>query len=195
MKDYDFKLPQPNIALNLDSLYQSIIPVISAEAAGFYIENCMVCFHSQGHNSGIQMRVLDSDATEKYCEVRWSASITDKLLRSHALRQATDHAACAIALLLIQKLTEFAAIEMAPIGTTVDYYLVPQGREEDDFLIFNGTARLEISGILQESPTNSVESRIKEKLKRLLPDYDDDNHPTYVIVVEFSQPWSKVVVK
>lgn len=81
-------------------------------------------------------------------------------------------------------------VQQAQKGTTVDYYLA--SKQGDDFLIFNNTARLEVSGILSETESNSVEDRIGDKRRRLKPD-PTSGLPTLISVVEFSQPWSKVV--
>jgi len=148
----------------------------------------MVCFDSQGHRSGIGLEVVYRDSNEAY-QVYWSGEVTRELIRAYAdLVQATESAACAIALLIIQELTEFTGVEQATRGTTVDYYLAPQNRGGD--LIFNRAARLEASGILEEKGTNTVERRIKDKVKRLKREHD---LPTFIAIVEFKQPWAKVV--
>ena len=87
----------------------------------------------------------------------------------------TVYSPCAIVLLLIQEFTEFTAIEQSVIGTTIDYYLGHQN--QNDNLIFNNTARLEVSGILEENKKNTVENRIKRKLNRLKP---ENNLPDFV---------------
>ncbi|MBD3309540.1 hypothetical protein GF348_24385 [candidate division KSB3 bacterium] len=110
---------------------------------------------------------------------------------SHAdLQEAVEFAACAVTFLVVPVLTELTTIRQAVRGTTVDYYLAPLDNE--DSLIFNNAARLEISGILVENDNNSVENRIRGKLKRLKQD-PSGALPTFISVVEFGQPWSKVV--
>jgi len=52
---------------------------------------------------------------------------------------------------------------------------------------------LEISGILAENPGNTVTSRINLKLKQTQP--TDHTFPVYIIVVEFSKLWAKMVLK
>lgn len=116
-------------------------------------------------------------------------SVDDQLRKSYGdLKKATDAAACAIALFLVNDLTKYVAIEQSAIGSTIDYFLDLQGN--DDILIFNHSARLEVSGILCENETNTVDNRIKQKRNRLKP---GNSLPTIIIIVEFSQPWSKMV--
>ncbi|EDN70764.1 conserved hypothetical protein [Beggiatoa sp. PS] len=170
------------------------IPVIDEEAVGFYKLNCMACFQNQGHASGVKLKVTYENVaqtfqTHKTLEVCWSGEMTSQQQRNYAdLQRATDHAACAIALLVIREMTDLTAIEQACIGTTVDYYLMPKAQNQT-LLVNQAEARLEISGILCQNDYNTVDKRIKEKLKRLKP----DKLPTFIVIVEFSTPWVKMV--
>jgi len=164
------------------------IPVIPPDAAGFYRQNCMVCFHHHGHRSGVLMRVHYREEIEAF-EVAWDGEVSEQIVRSYGdKRRAVDNAACAIALLLVREMTDFTGIEQSSTGSTIDYYLVPQG--QDDTLIFNRAARLEVSGILRETEDNTVEDRVRSKLRRLKP---EGGLPDFIVIVEFSKPWSKMV--
>ena len=80
-------------------------------------------------------------------------------------------------------------LKTAPdIPDIIDYYLVKQNQGDD--LIFNHAARLEVSGILTENEDNTVENRIRQKIRRLKPEND---LPCLIVVVEFGRPWSKMV--
>ncbi len=173
--------------LTLESLGERI-PVIPEEAVGFYKQNCMVCFHQNGHESGVSLTV-NYNSFNLVFEICWTGEVTGQLLRAYReTTRSTDYAACAIALILVREVTEFTAIEQSCIGTTIDYYLIPQRQESN--LIFNHAARLEVSGILTENEDNTVEERIKQKIRRLKPVGD---LPDLIAVVEFSKPWSKMV--
>lgn len=161
---------------------------ITEEAVGFYKENCMVCFHHNDHKSGVILAVTYNDSVINF-EIFWDGEVTDQMLQAYTdTRRATDMAACAIALVLISELTEFIAVEQSAIGTTIDYYLTTQPVADD--LIFNRTARLEVSGILTENEGNTVDGRIREKTNRLVSEGDLRD---FIAVVEFSKPWSKMV--
>lgn len=173
--------------VTLESLSDRI-PVIPGEAVGFYKQNCMVCFHLQSHKSGVILQAIYKGKATLF-EVEWTGDVTDQILGAYReLTRATDFAACALALILVRELTEFTAIEQSCLGTTIDYHLALQ-REEND-LIFNRCARLEVSGILSENEGNTVDDRIRQKAKRLKP---EGNLPDLIAVVEFSKPWSKMV--
>ncbi len=131
--------------------------------------------------------------------VCWIGEVTNELMRQYAgtsrklndyalTTRTIDDAACAIALLLVRELTEYTAISKARIGTTVDYYLISKNQNTDSF--FNeAEARLEVSGILSETKNNTVTARIKEKRERLAP----EDMPKFIVIVEFSNPYAKVI--
>jgi hypothetical protein len=170
--------------LPLESLSDGI-DVITEDAAGFYKENCMVCFDSQGHSTGVCLNVIDVEEAEKQFTIHWTGKVSNQLRKNYAdLQRATDHAACAVALLLVRELTDYNGVEQAAIGTTIDYWLADKEASDDD-LIFNHTARLEVSGILRQNDNNSVAKRLHSKLNRL-----KSGLPAIIIIVEFSRPWS-----
>jgi len=179
--------------LILDTLGEGI-PVIDHELAGMMTKSAIVCLNHHQHQSGVQLHV----EPEKIglCSLHWTGEVTIEMRRQYAgttaksrnyepITSTTDDAACAIALLFIRDKTEYTAFEKAAIGTTIDYYLINQVTDSD--LIFNDTitARLEVSGILKATPKNSVQARLKQKQNRLL----DEGLPTFIVIVEFSQPF------
>ena len=167
------------------------IPVIPEEAVGFYKQNCMVCFFTQNHSSGVIIDV-NYERSQLQFEICWEGEVTPQIERAYRDKnKTTDFGACAIALLLIRELTELTAIEQSNVGTTIDYYLIRKTEYKDDTLIFNNSAYLEVSGIRCENENNTVEGRVEEKVHRLKKQED---LPTYISVVDFNRPWSKMVV-
>ncbi len=178
---------EPRI-LDIESLAHGI-PVLQPAMVAFYKQNCMVCFDSEHHVSGVRLEHYQNDDLHLF-EVRWHGQVTEHLRRSYRdQNKTTDFAACAIALLLVRELTEYQAIEQSAVGTTIDYYLIPND-QHDDTLIFNHSAYLEVSGIRHETSTNTVAGRIKEKIQRL---NTSEDLPVLIAIVEFSRPWSKMV--
>lgn len=178
-------------ALILDSLGDGI-PALDADLAGMMKKSAMVCLNHHKHKDGVLLEIKSTQLES--CALHWSDDVTVEMLKRYAgtssnsasyepTTRTTDDAACAIALLFIRENTKFTAIEKAGIGTTVDYYLSSQ--ENDSDLIFNNAeARLEVSGILTETPANTIKRRLKEKKDRLL----DEGIPTFIVITEFKQP-------
>ena len=172
----------------LEDIYQKV-PVISSDAVGFYKENCMISFDHNGHASGVELNVNYLNQNYEF-KIVWNGSVTEQLRRSYQdLPKVADFAACAIVLSILSELTDFIVIEQSILGTTIDYYLADKNKV-DDHLIFNKSARLEVSGILKENENNTVEKRIKAKINRLKPQQDFSD---YIAVIEFSKPWSKII--
>jgi hypothetical protein len=133
------------------------------------------------------------------CTLHWSGEVNVEMLKRYAgttsesasyepTTRTTDDAACAIALLFIREKTKYTAIEKAGFGTRVDYYLTSQ--ESDSDLIFNDAeARLEVSGILTETSSNTPKGRLKDKEVRLTKgNLLDEGMITFIVIVEFGQP-------
>jgi len=180
-------MSRTNRKLTIESLSNGI-PAIPKDAVAFYKHNCMVCFHHNGHKRGVRL-IVNYDGKDHIYEVNWKGYITKRLLNAYKeKKRATDFAACTLSLILVRELTEYTAIEQSCIGTTIDYYL--KLKKQDGDMIFNYSARLEVSEILTETEDNTIEGRINQKIKRLKP---EGELPDLISVVEFGKPSSKMV--
>lgn len=104
--------------------------------------------------------------------------------RTHRnLKPATEKGAESIVACLMHDLTDHVFIEQAFDHTGFDYWL---GDRDDEGPHFQKKVRLEISGILRETSSNTVDHRISDKLERLSR-YPDER-PVKIAVVEFSTP-------
>jgi hypothetical protein len=165
------------------------IPVITARSAGHFIEACMVCLDSQNHLTGVRMNV-ETDEGEVCFHIHWSEPVTDEHHRAHGGndKRTTELGATAIGLPIIKEVTDFAAIQEASIGTTIDYFL--RRKEVDDTYIFDGIeAYCEIRGIRRENSGNTINQAVHRKIKRL---NTPEELPCYIVIVEFSRPFTKV---
>lgn len=177
--------------INLNSLSEGI-PVITPGSAGYFIEACMVCMQGKNHTSGVAMGVRTDDDDSCY-NVFWEGQVTDRHIKAFGgnKNKTTEIGATPIALLLILEVTDFTAIEEAPVGTTVDYFLT--SKEIDDTYIFNNIeAYCEIRGIREEKEGNTIRRAVADKVKRLKKQED---LPTYIVVVEFSKPFSRITCR
>lgn len=164
------------------------IPVILPNAVGFYVQNTMICFDRNNHRSGVSLAVSFGEV-EMAVEVHWKGAVTPDLRNAYNdIGKMVDFGACTIALLLIRDLTEYTAVRQSATGTTIDYYLQP--KTSDELYIFENAVYLEVSGILTEASSNTINKRIKDKVKRLQQQPGDK---TFIVVVEFGKP--KAVVE
>lgn len=186
------------LSLGADAMYTSIqelvlakleegLPGISPSLGTTLAEASIICLHSHKHVAGVELDV--QGMVSQSFKILWEKEVTDQLQRSWEDEQdCTELGACAIAILLILELTPYTVIRRARKGTGIDYWL---GYRNTD-LIFQDSARLEISGILSGDAGN-VRSRVNQKKRQTKP--SDGSLPAYVVVVEFSHPASHVVKK
>jgi len=176
--------------LRLARLAEGRLPDVSRVIGAHLAKAAAIRFEDQGHSAGVELSV-DGDFEDIY-EVYWVDHITDQMLRSWGDEEyTTEHAACGVALLLICDLTDYIVISRSHKRTGFDYWVGTEEENEDEPPSLVNKARLEVSGI-RENP-NGITARVNEKLRRL--DRFPNPLPAYIIVVEFSTPRSRVVIK
>lgn len=99
------------------------------------------------------------------------------------LYEATEYGAYGIGLIIALQLTGKSRIERSARTTGVDYWL-GEGTGYDG--IFQRTARLEISGILNSDEAHMA-ARLKKKLLQTERS-DSSEMPAYVVIVDFGRP-------
>ncbi len=173
--------------LNLDHLKQGT-PGIT-EAVGAYLAQATSFFlEENGHKSGVILEVVG--LYKEDFKVIWSDKVNERVRRSWKDKiEATEYAAVGIATLLSESLLNLTIVERSYIGTFVDYILGEMSADDSFFL---QKAKLEISGIGKETPTNTINQRIRVKLNQVQKSADKEL-PSYVIVVEFGRPKAKIV--
>jgi hypothetical protein len=156
-------------------------PGISLALCNSYYEACMVCLHRSNHRNFVLLN-LGGD-TQADIVLNWDDYFDDQIDRSWQDQTfCTDHGAVCLSAMLVKKCTDYTIIERARIGTGVDYWL---SKKDDD--LFHKSARLEISGILKESESNTVTQRFKIK-KKQTNQSDATRLPVYISIIEFSNP-------
>jgi hypothetical protein len=169
--------------LTLDSLVNGF-PHLPPERGAMMAQAAVVCLDHQAHKSAVRLEV-DGAVTVSFT-LLWSETITEtKRLFWNDLEEATQQGAYAVAILLIRALTGYTVIERSRKGTGFDWWL---GTEDN---LFQGKARLEVSGILRGTPRR-INSRIKARMGQTKQS-DNLNLTAYVVVVEFGTPRAKVV--
>lgn len=178
--------------LDLDEL-KTGIPVVSKKIGAFLVEAAAICLYLNGYESGVELKV--EGEIEETLTVEWNDKITDDVLNSwNDVKEATEFGATALAILILLKYTDFTHIIRAYQGTGIDYWLGIGEHTSGTLPKDNIKGRLEISGILKESKSNTLNMRINQKIKQAKKT-DDTKLPVYIVVVEFSQPKAKIIKK
>lgn len=174
--------------LNLHRLDEGM-PALTSLMGGILREACLICFESQGHESGVELNVLGTYG--EVFTVTWDGEVTDQMRRTWEYEEfATEQAAYGIAVLLMEWLTGYTAVERIRKGPGFDYWLGYYDEASD--VPIRRMARLEVSGI-RVGNNRAIAARVAQKKKQIIP--SNDEHPAYVVVVEFSRPLSWVVEK
>lgn len=172
--------------LNLNVLKEGL-PGVSKVRGAEHAEASMVCFELHQHPVGVELEVKGS--FEESFRVIWSDVLTEQIQRAwNDVDDATESGASGIAFLLILSLTEYTIIERSRKGTGFDYHLGYRDKSP-----FQNMASLEVSGIFKASSERDIMRRVEQK--RLQTDSSDDELPTFIVVVEFSNPLAYMVQK
>ena len=167
--------------LNLSDLSGGL-PAISRAFGEALAQAGGVCFESQGHGRGVQLRI--KGYRDNSYSLDWP-QITAQILRCfNDSEEATEFGAVAVAVLLAKREIGYSVIERSRKGTGFDYWM---GEESE--LPFARKARLEISGI-RKGAGPEVNARVNKKLKQI--ERSGDSPAGYVIVVEFGMPLAEV---
>lgn len=154
-----------------------ISPIVGADL----MENCMTMFHRCGHT--IPTQLCMSGINNETVSIQWEDNVNDQVERSHAdTTENTELSAVCLSVLLIRLFTDYTVVSRSRIGTGFDYWL---GKNDDP--LFTPLARLEISGIEKESPSNTIEIRYKQKEKQVAAS-DETGLPAYISIIEFGTP-------
>lgn len=169
------------MVLDLDQLNTGVMG-LTPEFGSFCLQACTVCLDNSKHVNGVTAPL--TGVSPNSITLNWSSLVTAQIKRNWADMQETlEYGATAIAILLASKITTYTCIERSSKGTGFDYWL----GNENSLGIFQQKARLEISGILSESATNTLDSRIKTKITQTQKSaaLKLDAH---ICVTEFSNP-------
>lgn len=123
-----------------------------------------------------------SGVTNESIDLLWTDTYNSQKERTYADMQYTvEHGAVCLSVMLSMFLTPYTVIERSRKGTGFDYWL---GNE--DSVLFQKSARLEVSGILKGND-NEINRRYAAKIKQTRRS-DDLQLPAYISVIEFSNP-------
>ena len=160
------------------------IPLLMPELIALKGKAAAYCFELQGLNSNTFLNVTGIENNginlcwDNLKEIEFS-SLKDN-------QESTEWGAEAVAFIIVKYLTNFNVVERSRKGTGFDYHI----SKDSDYVLFQNTAKLEISGILKKSKTNSINNRIKYKIKQATEYHND--LALLVIITEFSSPQAGV---
>lgn len=180
--------PSMTNTLNLEDLALGL-PGVTPRIGAYYAEAAGVCLQEEEHRPGVSLVI--GGALAHQVEVYWELQEqTEQLERAWRDREvATEAGAYGVAALLIDQLTDYTVVERSRKGPGFDYWLGPKQLATE---LFQGTARLEVSGIRRGSAVD-IAARVRQKTRQIEP--SDGILPGVVVVVEFGSPQTRVRTK
>ncbi len=119
-----------------------------------------------------------------------SKLVWDSNFSKVAMKEEIDmanHGGVALAWFVMSVLQDFVYVEQSEIGDGVDYRFMKSEPAEDDLNFIGDFHHVEISGILQESKTNTLKGRIRVKHYQIKKG-SKRSETSSVIVTLFSEP-------
>jgi hypothetical protein len=169
------------------------LAMIPQGKVAMYTEACVWCMDHNGHHNGVSLEVL-FEKKKNIHQILWEDRDIDiQRIRNHYNGDdAVPAGAEAIAIFVCLNNTNYDDLKRSIKKTGIDYWL--GYKNENPNLPFHNSGRLEISGILKESESNTVEKRIREKINQTAQS-NATTLPVYVVVVAFDRPYAKMVAK
>ncbi|MBL0200974.1 MAG: hypothetical protein IPP81_12835 [Chitinophagaceae bacterium] len=115
----------------------------------------------------------------------WDSNFSKAVMKED--KDIANHGGVALAWFVMSVLLDYGYVEQSEIGDGVDYRFMKSDPGEDDLNFLNDFHYVEISGILQESKTNTLKGRIKNKHEQIRKG-GKSNESSSIIVTLFSTP-------
>jgi hypothetical protein len=115
----------------------------------------------------------------------WDSKFSKAAMKEE--KDMANHGGVALAWFVMSVLLDYGHVEQTEIGDGVDYRFIKNEPDDDDLNFMVNFHYVEISGILQESRTNTLKGRIRDKHEQINRG-GKRNEPSSVIVTLFSQP-------
>ena len=137
------------------------------------------------HSDSKALIEFDIDGVVTRTNLNWSSEFSKAAMREEI--DMANHGGVAMAWFVMSVLRDYTYVEQSEIGDGVDYRFRTEEPADDDLNFLDDYHYVEISGILQESETNTLKGRIKSKHDQINKGGKRDK-PSSVIVTLFSVP-------
>lgn len=138
-------------------------------------------FH-QGSTAIIEFNIEGAISQAK---ISWNSTFSSSAMKEH--KDMANHGGVAIAWFIMSVLKDYGYVEQSEIGEGVDYRFMKNEPDDDSLNFLEEEHYVEVSGILQESPTNTMQNRIATKHAQIAKGSRRDQSSS-VIVTLFSGP-------
>lgn len=135
-------------------------------------------------NSKAQIKIIN-EKIEKEIILVWNSDFPTAAMKENV--DIANHGGVAIAFFLMSTLLDYKYVEQTEIGDGVDYRFKTNESNDDDLNFLDNYHYVEVSGILEETPSNTLKRRIKVKHQQIKKGRKKDKSSS-VVVTLFSEP-------
>lgn len=125
------------------------------------------------------------DGNSEIIKLIWDSNFSKATLKED--KDIANHGGVAMAWFVMSVLLDYKHVEQSEIGEGVDYRFMKSEPNDDNLNFLEDYHYVEVSGILEESKTNTLKGRIKDKHNQINRG-SRNNLSSSVIVTLFSQP-------
>jgi hypothetical protein len=152
-----------------------------------------ISFHNQWAITGLDRYhtnseaecLFDIDGQTSAVKLSWDSNFSKATMKED--KDIANHGGVAMAWFVMSILLDYSYVEQSEIGDGVDYRFKQSEPDDDDLNFLDDFHYVEVSGILQESQTNTLKGRIKDKHEQIRKGGKRDK-PSSVVVTLFSKP-------
>lgn len=119
------------------------------------------------------------------CKLNWDSDFSTAAMKEK--KDIANHGAVAIAMFVMSVLLGYSYVEQTEIGDGVDYKFMEKEPADDELNFMSNGHYVEVSGLLEETPSNTMTGRIDDKHKQIARGRKR-SEPASVIVTLFKQP-------
>lgn len=148
-----------------------------------YAAKALNIFHKNSH----AYLELNIEGTSKSVDLEW-----DSNFKSSTMKEKIDlahYGGVALAWFIMSVILEFRYVTQTEIGSGLDFSFKKEIPDEDDLNFLENSHYVEVSGILQETKSNTLQKRVKDKHNQIEKGSLRDTESS-VIVTLFSAPKS-----
>ena len=143
-----------------------------------------VAFDKFHENSNAEIEFL-IDGVAQITILKWDSNFSKAAMKEKT--EAANQGGVAMAMFVMSVLKDYEYVEQSEIGEGVDYRFMKSEPTDDDLNFLESPHYVEVSGVLQESRTNTLDGRVKTKHDQIKRGSRSDEKSS-VIVTLFSQP-------
>lgn len=137
------------------------------------------------HTNSKAVIEFNIDGTKTKANLEWNSTFSKSAMKED--KDMANHGGVAMAWFVMSVLLDYTYAEQSEIGDGVDYLFKKAEPADDDLNFLDDYHYVEVSGILEESKTNTLKGRIKGKHEQIERG-GKRNEPSSVIITLFNAP-------